>query len=92
MNMKSIIKQILRNNLNRTLLILFFCTLITTLLGEKDVSSSIGYFMICAIIFIKGSLVILEFMELKSAPSYIYIPMLVYVLLFSMLIFIMSFF
>jgi hypothetical protein len=58
----------LKNPANRAWLILMIATGITWYLGEVGAAGTAAIVAMLAIAFVKGRLVILDFMELRSAP------------------------
>jgi caa(3)-type oxidase subunit IV len=58
----------LKNPANRAWLVLVIATSITWYLGEVGAAGTAAIIAMLAIAFIKGRLVILDFMELRDAP------------------------
>lgn len=58
----------LKNPANRAWLILLVATAITWYLGEVGAAGTASIIAMLAIAFVKGRLVILDFMELRDAP------------------------
>jgi len=58
----------LNNPANRAWLVLVFATLITWYLGEVGAAGTAAIVAMLVIAFVKGRLVILDFMELRGAP------------------------
>lgn len=60
--------NILKNPAHRAWLILLIATLITWYLGEVGAAGTAAIVAMLVIAFIKGRLVVLDFMELRDAP------------------------
>lgn len=60
--------NILKNPANRAWIVLMVATLITWYLGEVGAAGTASIVAMLIIAFIKGRLVILDFMELRNAP------------------------
>lgn len=59
----------LKNPANRAWVVLIIATLITWYLGEVGAAGTAAIVAMLVIAFIKGRLVILDFMELRDAPT-----------------------
>ena len=58
----------LKNPAHRAWLVLILATLVTWYLGEVGAAGTLSIVAMLAIAFVKGRLVILDFMELREAP------------------------
>jgi len=58
----------LKNPAHRAWLVLILATLVTWYLGEVGAAGTLSIVAMLAIAFVKGRLVILDFMELRGAP------------------------
>lgn len=59
----------LKNSANRAWIVLLLATAITLFLGETGAAGTAAIVTMLVIAFIKGRLVILDFMELRNAPT-----------------------
>ncbi len=69
--------------LRRTWALLVILTLATTVLAESTAPTGVSVLLIGAIAFIKGRLIIREFMEMKGARPLLYGALITYVMLFA---------
>jgi caa(3)-type oxidase subunit IV len=60
--------NILKNSAHRAWIVLLIATAITWYLGEVGAAGTAAIVTMLAIAFVKGRLVILDFMELRNAP------------------------
>jgi caa(3)-type oxidase subunit IV len=60
--------EFLKNPAHRAWLVLIVATAITWYLGEVGAAGTVSIVAMLAIAFVKGRLVILDFMELREAP------------------------
>jgi caa(3)-type oxidase subunit IV len=60
--------EVLKNPAHRAWIILMIATVVTWYLGEVGAAGTVSIIAMLVIAFIKGRLVILDFMELRDAP------------------------